>query len=186
MMIPERPALERRVLEALDDRRRQRDRAAGRIPVVLGGCGTGRTSLLLRLRDLLGRNAAQYLDVERIATTPERFLSRCASRRRSRAVAARAGNGRARAARGVRRVAGVPRQRARHRPAGRRRSCSTSSSSCGRSRASRACARVLRDLVAALASSANRFVLTSALRRAGAPAAARRAGAVRDHATSRR
>ena len=46
----------------------------GRIPVVLGGCGTGRTSLLLRLRDLLGRNAAQYVDVERIATTPERFL----------------------------------------------------------------------------------------------------------------
>ena len=71
MMIPERPALERRVLEALD----AGSTAAGsRIPVVLGGCGTGRTSLLLRLRDLLGRNAAQYVDVERIATTPERFV----------------------------------------------------------------------------------------------------------------
>jgi hypothetical protein len=71
MMIPERPALERRVLEALDGS----NTAAGpRIPVLLGGCGTGRTSLLLRLRDLLGRNAAQYVDVERIATTPERFL----------------------------------------------------------------------------------------------------------------
>jgi hypothetical protein len=41
---------------------------------VLGGCGTGRTSLLLRLRDLIGRSS-QYLDVERIATTPERFLA---------------------------------------------------------------------------------------------------------------
>jgi hypothetical protein len=70
MMIPERPSLERRVLAALDG-------SAGggtRIPVVLGGCGTGRTSLLLRLRDLIGRTSAQYVDVERIATTPERFL----------------------------------------------------------------------------------------------------------------
>ena len=70
MMIPERPSLERRVLAALDG-------SAGsgtRIPVVLGGCGTGRTSLLLRLRDLLGRSSAQYVDVERIATTPERFF----------------------------------------------------------------------------------------------------------------
>ena len=70
MMIPERPSLERRVLAALDG-------SAGggtRIPVVLGGCGTGRTSLLLRLRDLVGRDSAQYVDVERIATTPERCL----------------------------------------------------------------------------------------------------------------
>jgi hypothetical protein len=72
MIIPERPALERRVLDVLDV-----GPGAGtdtpRIAVVPGGCGTGRTSLLLRLRDLLGRNAAQYVDVERIATTPERF-----------------------------------------------------------------------------------------------------------------
>ncbi len=85
MMIPERPALERRVLEALDLNANAplagtapaADGAAvsrRRIPVVLGGCGTGRTSLLLRLRDLLGRNSTQYVDVERIATTPERFL----------------------------------------------------------------------------------------------------------------
>jgi hypothetical protein len=71
MMIPERPALERRVLEALDG---SATGGAARIPVVLGGCGSGRTSLLLRLRDLVGRNAAQYVDVERVATTPERFL----------------------------------------------------------------------------------------------------------------
>ncbi len=42
---------------------------------MLGGCGTGRTSLLLRLRDLIGRTQAQYVDVERVATTPERFLT---------------------------------------------------------------------------------------------------------------
>lgn len=70
MMIPERPALERRVLAALDGAT-----AGGpRIPVLLGGCGSGRSSVLLRLRDLIGRSQAQYLDVERIATTPERFL----------------------------------------------------------------------------------------------------------------
>jgi hypothetical protein len=71
MIIPERPSLERRVLAALEP-------AGGdpvRIPVVLGGCGTGRTSLLLRLRDLLGRASCQYIDVERVATTPERFLT---------------------------------------------------------------------------------------------------------------
>ena len=70
MMIPERPTLERRVLGALDGS----TGTGPRIPVVLGGCGSGRTSLLLRLRDLIGRNQAQYVDVERIATTPERFL----------------------------------------------------------------------------------------------------------------
>ena len=70
MMIPERPSLERRVLGALDGSTGQ----GPRIPVVLGGCGSGRTSLLLRLRDLIGRNQSQYVDVERIATTPERFL----------------------------------------------------------------------------------------------------------------
>ena len=73
MMIPERPALERRVLEALDVGMTP-ESDGPRIPVLLGGCGSGRTSLLLRLRDLLGRNAAQYVDVERVATTPERFL----------------------------------------------------------------------------------------------------------------
>jgi hypothetical protein len=70
MMIPERPSLERRVLAALDG-------SAGggtRIPILLGGCGTGRTSLLLRLRDLIGRTSSQYVNVEAVASTPERFL----------------------------------------------------------------------------------------------------------------
>ena len=69
-MIPERPSLERRVLAALDGAV-----GASRIPVILGGCGSGRTSLLLRLRDLIGRTSSQYIDVERVATTPERFLT---------------------------------------------------------------------------------------------------------------
>ena len=71
MMIPERTSLERRVLAALDGS----TGGGPRIAVILGGCGSGRTSLLLRLRDLIGRTQAQYVDVERIATTPERFLS---------------------------------------------------------------------------------------------------------------
>ena len=64
-MIVERPALEQRVLQALD---------AGRIPVLLGGCGTGRTSLLLRLASILGEGRSQYIDFATAATTPERCL----------------------------------------------------------------------------------------------------------------
>jgi len=58
---------ERRVLGTLDS-------SPSRIPVIPGGCGTGRTALLHRLRDRIGRGAAQYIDVERCASTPERFL----------------------------------------------------------------------------------------------------------------
>jgi hypothetical protein len=63
----QRPLLERRVAAALESTPR-------RVAVLLGACGSGRTSMLLRLRDQLGRAAAQYVDVERVATTPERFL----------------------------------------------------------------------------------------------------------------
>ncbi|OFW02679.1 MAG: hypothetical protein A3I61_04540 [Acidobacteria bacterium RIFCSPLOWO2_02_FULL_68_18] len=55
------------------------DASPSRIPVIPGGCGTGRTWLLQRLRDRLGRGAAQYIDVERCATTPERFLEAVAA-----------------------------------------------------------------------------------------------------------
>ena len=65
-MIVERPGLERRILSSLE---------AGRIPVVLGGCGSGRSSLLLRLAPLLGSQRAQYLDLAAAATTPERCLA---------------------------------------------------------------------------------------------------------------
>ena len=61
------PGFERRLSAALEA-------TPSRIPVVLGGCGTGRTWLLHRLRDRVGRSVVQYVDVERCATTPERFL----------------------------------------------------------------------------------------------------------------
>jgi len=59
-------ALENRIVEGLDA-------AAVPVPLVVGACGSGRTSLLLRLRDRLGARRCQYVDVARIATTPERF-----------------------------------------------------------------------------------------------------------------
>jgi hypothetical protein len=66
-MLTPRSALTRRVLAALDA-------SPSRIPVLLGGCGTGRTTVLHQLRERIGRTEAQYIDVERTATTPERFL----------------------------------------------------------------------------------------------------------------
>ncbi|HYE86891.1 MAG TPA: winged helix-turn-helix transcriptional regulator [Vicinamibacterales bacterium] len=65
MMAPH-AGLERRVLAALEA-------APPRIPVVIGGCGTGRTTLLHGLADRMGRDQCQYIDVERAASTPERF-----------------------------------------------------------------------------------------------------------------
>jgi hypothetical protein len=64
-VIVERPALERRVAASIE---------AGRIPVLLGSCGAGRSSLALRLEHTLGRSHAQYLDIAAAATTPERCL----------------------------------------------------------------------------------------------------------------
>src|SRR6266850_1296517 len=66
-MLTPRTALARRVTAALDA-------SPSRIPVLVGGCGSGRTTLLHQLRDRIGRTSAQYVDVERTATTPERFL----------------------------------------------------------------------------------------------------------------
>jgi hypothetical protein len=66
-MISPQAGFERRVHSAVEA-------SPSRIPVILGGCGTGRTWLLQRLRDRVGRGAAQYVDIERCATTPERFL----------------------------------------------------------------------------------------------------------------
>jgi hypothetical protein len=56
---------ERRIHSALEA-------SPSKIPVILGGCGSGRTSLLHSLRS---SGTAQYIDVERSATTPERFLA---------------------------------------------------------------------------------------------------------------
>ena len=66
-MLTPRSSLTRRIVSALDA-------SPSRIPVLVGGCGSGRTTLLQQLRDRLGRTSAQSIDVERTATTPERFL----------------------------------------------------------------------------------------------------------------
>jgi hypothetical protein len=66
-MLTLRTSLARRVTAALDA-------SPSRIPVLVGGCGSGRTTLLQQLRERTGRTAAQLVDVERTATTPERFL----------------------------------------------------------------------------------------------------------------
>src|SRR5690348_720755 len=65
-MLTPRSTLTRRVIAALDS-------SPSRIPVLLGGCGTGRTALAQQIRERVGRTAAQYVDVEHMATTPERF-----------------------------------------------------------------------------------------------------------------
>ncbi len=61
------PASARRVAAAFEA-------SPSRIPVLIGGCGSGRTTLLQQLRERGGRTSVQYIDVERTATTPERFL----------------------------------------------------------------------------------------------------------------
>jgi hypothetical protein len=47
--------------------------AAARVVMVVGDCGTGRSSALLDVRARIGA-CAQYIDVARVATTPEQFL----------------------------------------------------------------------------------------------------------------
>ena len=66
MMAPH-AGLERRVVAALEA-------TPPRIPVILGGCGTGRTTALHALVERLGHEDCQYIDVERAASTPERFF----------------------------------------------------------------------------------------------------------------
>jgi len=66
-MLTPRTTLARRVTAALDA-------SPSRIPVLVGGCGSGRSTLLRQMRERVGRQAVQYVDVERTATTPERFL----------------------------------------------------------------------------------------------------------------
>ena len=66
-MLTPRSTIARRILTALDA-------SPSRIPVLLGGCGSGRTTLLHHLRDRIGRTAAQSVAVDHAATTPERFL----------------------------------------------------------------------------------------------------------------
>ena len=65
-MLTPRNTLARRVTTALDG-------SPSRIPVLVGGCGSGRTTVLRLLRERIGRTSVQFVDVERTATTPERF-----------------------------------------------------------------------------------------------------------------
>lgn len=67
-VLPERPIVERRILEALQAN-------VPRIPVLLGGCGSGKTTLLQRTCELLGDGQSQYIDAERITSTPERLFT---------------------------------------------------------------------------------------------------------------
>ena len=71
-MVPERPAIERRILAACDA-------APPRIPVLVGGCGSGRTSLLQRVAARTEPNRSQYIDAERAASTPEEFWAAVAA-----------------------------------------------------------------------------------------------------------
>ncbi len=65
-MLTPRSTVMRRVLAAIDA-------SPPRIPVLLGGCGTGKTTLAHLVRDRFGRGTTEYIDVEHSATTPERF-----------------------------------------------------------------------------------------------------------------
>lgn len=72
IVVPERPAIERRILAACDAK-------PPRIPVLVGGCGSGRTSLLQRVAARTEHNRSQYIDAERAASTPEEFWAAVAA-----------------------------------------------------------------------------------------------------------
>ena len=55
------------------------DAAPPRIPVLVGGCGSGRTSLLLRVAERIDPHDSQYIDAERAASTPEEFWAAVAA-----------------------------------------------------------------------------------------------------------
>ena len=65
-MILERTILERSLLEALGKNQNQ-------IPVLTGKSGSGRTTLLRRIAQQLGDAKCQYIDAERVTSTPEEF-----------------------------------------------------------------------------------------------------------------
>jgi len=72
-MLTPRSTLIRRIVSALDA-------SPSRIPVLVGGCGSGRTTLVQQIRDRVGRGAQTLsINVERTATTPERFRNALAA-----------------------------------------------------------------------------------------------------------
>ena len=126
---------------------------------MLGDFRSGRTQLLHRLRERLGRMQCQYIDLERSATTPERFVSG----NRHRIAVPRAGP--------------QPSRRRRARPStrrwhfsirpgpaaatSRRRSCWTKFLELRTFESFPGLRTALSDLLKMLAGSANRFVLTT-------------------------
>ena len=66
-MLPERQHVEQRIRAALDT-------APARIPVLIGGCGSGRSTLLQRTQDSFGIDDCQYINAENVALTPEGLL----------------------------------------------------------------------------------------------------------------
>ena len=172
MMAPH-AGLERRVLAALEA-------TPPRIPVVLGGCGTGRTTLLHALADRLGRDAVPVHRRRALGqharALPSRALDVSVAVSTARPATGRADVG----ARGLR-----PHARASRRaPARGDRPATFLLDEVLELRTFESfpgLRHVLRELLEALAASGNRFVLTSALRRARASAAARRRRALRGH-----
>jgi hypothetical protein len=62
-------SLDRRLLDAI-----RTPASLAVIPVLTGACGCGRTERLRRIQQELGARASQYIDLERVSTTPERCL----------------------------------------------------------------------------------------------------------------
>ena len=153
-MLTPRTTLARRVTAALDA-------SPSRIPVLVGGCGSGRTTLLRQLRERArARRPSQYIDVERTATTPERFLRAVtavspfpvADTSAAEPIGARGG---------VRRHAGACSRARARRPASRRPILLDEFLELRTFESFPGLRRVLHDCVDGLAASGNRFVLTS-------------------------
>jgi hypothetical protein len=68
-MIGRPTSLDRRLLDAV-----RTSASLAVIPVLTGACGSGRTERLRRVQQELGTRASQYIDLERVSTTPERCL----------------------------------------------------------------------------------------------------------------
>jgi len=66
-VLQERQLIEQRIRTALDA-------TPPRIPVLIGGCGAGRSTLLQRIHEDLGVSVSQYINAESVALTPEGLL----------------------------------------------------------------------------------------------------------------
>jgi hypothetical protein len=62
-------SLDRRLLDAV-----RTSAPSATVLVLVGACGSGRTERLRRVQHELGTRASQYIDLERVSTTPERCL----------------------------------------------------------------------------------------------------------------